>query len=222
MHKENTRIPMLLFSLFAIGALVRLFTNNLLISTDLIYASGHRQVYPGTRTPEDTVKSFYLFIDNGLYDKAWEISLEPDWTGGMCSISYLDAVKSDPSLFAGWTKKEDFEERLKKELGITGLSITLNDIQTHRLKAKGAKCIDSELVEMVTDHHELKDIYTIKATGKMLGACSIFKWEKDLVVLNINEKYKVLLNGTKQKNSFFYNSWFSNLEHIGNLRGDDS
>ncbi len=195
-----------------IGIVVRLASGHALISHSLVYSPGTRNVLPGTATPEDTARSFYMFINEGEYELAWDISIEPDWLGDSSAL-YKLAVESSPSSFAGWTAKTDFTERLVMELGKKGSWIRLNNIS-----AQKTEYTLDPLRDDITKALHPEKIHTIRVQGHLLGACSIFRWEKDVVVLTLGGEHKILLEGTKSAKSFFYQSWFSNIERIADLR----
>ena len=210
-HHDRTIILALVLC-GVIGAVVRLASGHPLLSADLTYAPGTRNIVPGTATPEDTVRSFYMFIDAGQYEQAWDISIEPAWLGAL-TASYKAAVQASPSSFTGWTGKADFTKRLTMELGNNGTWVRLNNIYAQ----------PSELVLSPVTHELIKalhpeEVRTIRVKGHLLGACSIFRWEKDVVVLTLGGEHKLLLEGTKNVKSLFYQSWFSNIERIADLR----
>ncbi|MCP4395859.1 MAG: hypothetical protein GY801_00915 [bacterium] len=210
-HSDNTII--LFLSLFVlIGIFVRLASGYALISHSLTYSPGTRNVLPGTATPADTARSFYMFIDEGEYESAWDISIEPDWLGEAEAL-YKAAVESSPSSFSGWIGKVDFTERLAMELGKKGTWIRLNNISAQ----KAEYALDPLTDDVVKALHP-EDVHTLRVEGHLLGACSIFQWEKDVVVLTLGGEHKILLEGTKNAKSFFYQSWFSTIERIADLR----
>jgi len=220
MNRAYKRIYLLLLCIFLVGALVRALSGTTIFHSTLIYSSGKKDRLPGLKTPEAVVKSFYMFIDTGEYERAWEISLEPDWIRDRSAVTYRDEVREEPGSFSGWTEKDKFVARLIQSLGEKGKGITLNRIETHE---SGKLRID-EVIQIKNRYDSIgfDDAYSVRVSGQLLGACSIFKWEKDLVVLDIDGTYKLLLSGTKRKKTFFYQSWFSNIEHIGDLRGSSS
>ena len=220
MNRVYKRVYLLLLCTFLMGALVRVLGGNSILHNALIYSSGKKDKPPGVKTPEAIVKSFYMFIDNGEYDRAWEISLEPDWRRDRTAVTYRDEVREEPGSFPGWTGRDSFVARLTQSLGESGRGITLNNIETH----ESDKLPIDEVTQIKNRYDKIvfNEVYSVRVSGQLLGACSIFKWEKDLLVLDIDGDYKVLLGGTKRKNSFFYQSWFSNISRIGDLRGSSS
>jgi hypothetical protein len=212
---SSGKIILFLGSLFIVGSLIRIIGGNALFIPDLTYSSGKKEKFSGTKTPEATAKSFYMLIDSGNYEGAWEICLEPDWTQGE-RVTYHDEVSDNPSIIPGWSSKEGFVSRLSQEIGHRGYGITLNNIHAQRIGQ-----IDNSIISHHYGLDDIEDVVSILVNGQMLGACSIFKWEKSVIVLSIDGKYKVLLDGTKPQNSFFYQSWFSRIERIGNLRSSE-
>ncbi|HEB29846.1 MAG TPA: hypothetical protein ENI15_03085 [Spirochaetes bacterium] len=185
-----------------------------LFQSNLIYSPGKKMNPPGTNTPRDTAVSFFMLIDSGEFEQAWEMALEPDWTPGETDVSYSDEVSPGQGDFQGWTKKEDFVKRSKKEIGKGGIKIKLNNIE--------ARSVDFDQSDFESSVFYLKDFETvdkIEVRGHLLGACSIYKWDKELFVVKIDGKYKVLLSGAKKSKSLFYQLWFSNLKAHGNIKG---
>jgi hypothetical protein len=58
----------------------------------------------------------------------------------------------------------------------------------------------------------------VRARGTLLGACTIFSWQKTLPVSGEGGRFRLLLSGTKPANSLFYQEWFADLRRIGSLR----
>jgi hypothetical protein len=202
---------MLLFFL-AVGAFIRLAGGYALILPNLTYSSGSPHVLPGTETPEDTARSFYIFLDQGNYEHAWDISIEPDWIGN-APVAYKTEVVPSLATFAGWTNKTTFMTRLNRELGVNGIWLKLNNLQAQRLDRQ----VDGFAQELV-ERLDPEDVYVVRVRGHLLGACSIFQWEKEVPVIKIGGAYKVLLAGTKKAKTLFYQSWFTNIERIGDLK----
>ena len=184
-----------------------------MLFTRLIYAPGQKVRYPGNRTAEDTVTSFYMAIDSGDYERAYELVLEPRWTGVQEPATYREAVEEDPVLFKTWTTEEEFLQRMKSEVGAGGSGITLKGVDARILEP-----VETVTYEDIYGISDVRGAYRVEASGNILGACSIFTWRKELVVLQIGKGYRVLLSGTKDKNSYYYQSWFTGFERVGNLR----
>ena len=214
MTKKVSPGLLILVFLLTLGLFIRLLGGVPIISTDLVYSPGKSQNPTGSKTPEDAAKSFYVFIDNGAYEKAWELSLEPDWTGGAGAYGYREEISSSGKAFMGFTGKETFVKRLNEELGNAGSGITLRSIDAEVIEP-----IDPSIFGESYGLKNVRDAFRVRAKGNILGACTIFRWEKEFIVLGFGKGYKVLLSGTKNKNSYFYQSWFSNIERIGDLRG---
>lgn len=213
--KVSPGLFMLIF-LFAAGVFIRILGGVSIINTDIVYSPGERQKPTGSKTPEEVVRSFYIFIDSGEYEKAWEISLEPDWTGGTGGSGYRDEVSSSGKDFMGFTGKETFVKRLNEEIGSAGSGITLRSIEAEIIEP-----INTSVFSEFYGVKNVRDAFRVRAKGNILGACTIFRWEKELIVLGLGKGYNVLLSGTKGKNSYFYQTWFSNIERIGDLRGSE-
>lgn len=199
--------------LFAAGVFIRLLSGSSVLHTDLVYSPGRKEKPPGSRTPADAVKSFYLYLKSGDYEKAWEISLEPDWADRGGGVEFRDEVSGSGRQFSGWTGKEAFVQRMKAELGPFGSKINLRAVEAEIIGV-----LDAAPFAEAYGFDKLENAFMVKAWGNLLGACSVFRWEKELVVLEVGKRYRVLLGGTKPKNSWFYQSWFSNLTMVGTLR----
>jgi len=221
--------PFFLGIVFILGFFIRILSGSPAIHTDLVYSPGIRQKPPGTRTPGDTAVSFYMLLDNGQYEQAWELVLEPDFVGTGRVAEFSEQVEADPGDFHGWTDKERFAERMKQELGPGGTGITLKNIRVDSVDLIDFAQYESKhplqwnLLKESSIQGSLlpraEGVYFVDVSGSLLGACTIFRWDKQIVVLRIDKEYRLLLSGTKSAKSFFYQSWFSNIEKIGNLRG---
>ncbi len=206
-------IPAVLFLCFVVfGAFLRVVGGNRIILRDLIYSPGVQTTFPGTKTPENTARSFYLYIDRGEYDRAWELSLEPDWTGSDTEELFFREVAEDPKGFSGWTPKERFVERNTWELGADGTGITLKSVEARILRA-----VDMEELAGSYGVDDIEKAYLLKVTGRLLGSCSLLRFSTNLIVLVINGENRVFLSGTKPKDSYFYQTWFSEIEISGSI-----
>jgi hypothetical protein len=199
--------------LFLLGAIARLAGGDALVSTTLVYARSVPEEIPGNRTPEDTVRSFYLMLDRGLYEEAWSITVEPDWAG-RAYVPYKEAVTAGAGSVAP-TPKEQFVERLQAELGYGGVWLKLHGVDAHRAADSARSAAGFPIAGL-----EAEPVCRVDAEGQLLGACTIFRWSKALEVVEVPGKngYRVLLEGTKRANSLFYQEWFTNVERIGTLR----
>ena len=65
MDKRKVTIPLILLLFLVLGIFLRLASGHPLLSASLTYSPGTRNILPGTATPEDTARSFYIFIDEG-------------------------------------------------------------------------------------------------------------------------------------------------------------
>lgn len=209
---RSTAIAAVFTALILVGVALRALSGNEIVLTTLIYSPSEKVRYPGSRTPEDTVKSFYLSIDNGDYERAYSLILEPRWTEE--PASYREAVVVEDNIFRGWTEEEEFLRRLKYENGIKGSGITLNSVNAHVVEE-----LEAGPYFNAFDIAGLRSAFGVEVHGNILGACSIFSWRKELTVLQIGRRYRVLLDGTKEADSFYYQSWFTGFEKIGDIRG---
>jgi len=193
------------------GTALRVLSGHEILLSSLIYAPSVKVRYPGSRTPEDIAVSFYLSIDNGDYERAYELILEPRWTDA--PASYRDAVEAENRQFKGWTEEREFLKRMRHEIGPGGSGIKLNSVRAHVLYE-----LDPDLYARAFGISGLRSAYSVNVEGSILGACSIFSWKKELTVLQMGRRYKVFLDGGKEANSFYYQSWFAEFEKIGDLR----
>jgi hypothetical protein len=207
-------VSVLLLLLLATGVLLRGAGGGPVVFTTLIYAPGLRVEYPGTRTAEDTVKSFYLAVDSGDYGKAYGIILEPDWSAGEGPAPFREAVEARPGSIPGWTPEEEFLRRMEDEIGAGGTGITLRSVEARVLEE-----FDPRAYAGIPGVQDIRNGFKVEASGNILGACSIFTWKKELVVLQVGKQYRLLLSGTKNKNGYYYQSWFSEFEQVGAIRG---
>lgn len=159
-------------------------------------------------TPEGAAASFYQFVQQGEYGKAWNVALEPDWPGAR-DASYLHAVAATDRP-AGWTVQDQFVRRCSDDIGS---GIKLNAIQVDRLESPP----DSPEARAVRRLGASR-LFGVHASGQMLGACLIYRWDRTLVVAEIGGRCKVVLPGTRAARSLFHQEWFSNLSLVGSLR----
>jgi hypothetical protein len=197
--------------LFLGGAAARLAGGDALISTTLVYARSVPEEIPGTRTPEDTVRSFYLMLDRGLYEDAWAIAVEPDWAG-RAYVPYREEVTPGAGATAP-TPREQFVRRLNSELGYGGVWLKLHGVAARRVGDPTPPPAALPIAGM-----NAESAVRVRADGRLLGACTIFGWTKELEVLRVEGGYRVLLEGTKRPSGLFYQEWFTNVEKIGTLR----
>ena len=208
------------------GGLLRAAAGGGLLSSNLVYSAPVRQAAPGSSTPADAVRSFYLSLDRGEYAAAWGLSREPDYTGSGNAL-YRSAVTGEGAAPRGWTSREAFVSRLTDELGHGGVWLRLADVQT--AEVAGASAPEDPGASAREDPGEVvakagggpggsKATAVVRAEGTLLGACTIFHWEKVLPVAREREGWRVLLPGTKQANSLFYQEWFANVRKVGTLR----
>jgi len=206
-------IPVVLLLCFVVfGAFFRVIGGNRIILSELVYSPGVQTTFPGTKTPENTARSFYLYIDRGEYGCAWELSLEPDWTGGDTEELFFREIAEDPEGFSGWISKERFIERMNWELGADGTGVTLKSVEARILRA-----VDTEKIARIYGIDDLEKAYLLEVTGRLLGSCSLLRFRTNLIVLVIDGENRVFLSGTKQKDSYFYQTWFSGIEVSGSI-----
>jgi hypothetical protein len=207
----------------AAGAASRLLSGNALLHTDLVYSPAQKERIPGAFSPESAARSFYLYVDAGMYDKAYEIILEP-----ARSRSGSPEEGKGSGRFPGWTTLEDFVDRMNKELGPGGTNIRLGSIRAGQpepfdsVRVSNANIGGSDSAQadtLLSRVTRLEGAYRVAVDGHMLGACSVFRWEKELIVVKSDGQYKVLLDGAKGGPGFSYRSWFENIEKLSDLKG---
>jgi hypothetical protein len=210
----------LLIGVIVLGAAVRFVGGVPLLQTDLLMTSDGSVSAAGAAAagagegvgaaaPELAAVSFYSFLQRGDYKKAWEVAIEPDWPGSF-GASYQQEVAPSPRA-AGWTTQADFVRRCADDIG-SGMK--LNGITVVRLPSPPESPEGRAVAALGASR-----IYGVRASGHMLGACLIYRWDRDLVVAEIGGRYKVVLPGTKAARASFHQDWFSNLSLLGSLRG---
>jgi hypothetical protein len=210
-----------LIGVIALGAAVRLVGGVPLLQTDLLMSPEGTGAAAGTGAgagaapeaaagaPELAAASFYSFLQQGEYGKAWEVSLEPDWADAR-TASYVKEI-APSSHASGWTTETDFVRRCAEDIGSSAMK--LNSIEVVRLPSV-PETPEGKAVSALG----VSRLYGVRARGHMLGACMIYRWERDLVVAEIDGRYKVVLPGTKAARASFHQEWFSNLSLVGSLR----
>jgi hypothetical protein len=228
--------PVALAAALLVGVLLRAAAGVGLLSSNLVYSTPVLQAAPGAGTPADAVRSFYLLLDQGDYAAAWRLSREPNYTGSG-NAPYRCAVTGGDAAPRGWTPREAFVRRLTDELGRGGVWLRLAEVQAEEVTgAQAAELPAAEAAEAAeaagaaeeaeaaqaaaaaASASGLKAAAVVRAQGKLLGACTIFHWEKLLPVAREGSGWRVLLPGTKQANSLFYQEWFANVRKVGALR----
>ena len=199
-------LPLILGAI-AIGSIARLSSGTPVLQTDLLPSENTAAPAP-IGTPESAVLSFYGLIAKGEYEKAWELSVEPVWKGAR-ETAYRDAVQAAAAP-EGWTQEKEFVSRCAEDIGD---GMKLNGIRAVTLSAAP----DSPEARAVAarTHARLSGVH---ASGQMLGACLVYRWDKDLAVAEVDGTYKVVLPGTRAAKSFFHQSWFSNMALLASLR----
>lgn len=220
MERAARIIPVIVSVVFLAGTGIRIAGNKAVLSADMVYRAAGEVAFPGTKTPADAAVSFYMYIDRGMYDKAYEISIEPDFTEEG-PAAFKEAVEGGPVYYRGMTGKEEFVDRLEFELGRKGMWIKLHNIRGEVLD--GPCPLPEWLLQAegaVFDKRSGADTCVpLRVTGHLLGACTIFSWEKTLPVVETNEGWKVVLPGTKREKQFYYQDWIMNIVKIFDLRG---
>jgi len=202
-------VPLILGAL-AVGTALRAFSGTPLFQTDLApVASGGSTADQGS--PEAAVAAFYAAVGAGDYDRAWELSLEPRWAGA-ARAGFSDAVGTSPAA-DGWTAQQDFVSRCRDDIGD---GLRLNGVQVQRTP-DAPETAEAEVAAGLAGAR----LFSVHASGQMLGACVIYRWDRDLAVARIDGRYRVVLPGTKERKTFFHQAWFSNLTFVASLRATD-
>ena len=213
MNSKNV-VRLILAAALAAGVLVRGLSGLSILSATMVYSSEKKEPYPGLRSPEAVVKSFYRFADEGKFDKAWEISREPQWLKEGTRVIYTDEIMApEEGGFYGFTSVENFVKRYRMELGYGGSWIKLSNIKT-RLNTSPAIAPHPEVLRALNP----EKLYQVEVKGHLIGACTIFSWEKAVIVAEKGGDFYALLPGTKQAKAFYYQAWFDSIEKIASLR----
>ena len=195
-----------------LGVLLRAAGGGVLLSSSLVYSAPVKQAAPGSGSPADAVRSFYILLDQGDYAAAWALAREPDYTGSG-NAPYRSEVRAAEDDRRGWTPREAFVSRLNDELGYGGVWLRLAEVQAEEVTAEEAAAHGAW---PATGGSQV--VAAVRAQGTLLGACTIFHWEKVLPITRAGGRYRVLLPGTKQADALFYQEWFANVRKIGTLR----
>jgi hypothetical protein len=201
--------PLLLAGALAAGAAIRLAGGLPLVGTDLVFGAPAAAAPVARGSPEQAVLSFYERLRDGDWAGAWDLSVEPSWPGA-ARAAWGDEVAAAgrPS---GWTTKDQFVRRCGEEIGS---GIRLNGVAAGAGNARAA-----EAGREVAASLGAAGVRGVHVSGHMLGACLIYRWEKDLEVAEVGGRWKVLLPGTKAARAPFHDAWFSGVTLIGSLRG---
>ncbi len=221
MVRTVTFIPLILGVSFFVGIGLRIVGEKPIFSGDMVYRAAGEVAFPGTETPEDTAVSFYMYIDRGMYKKAYDISIEPDFYSADKPAPYKEMVAAGEEQFQGLIGKEEFVDRLHFELGPRGHWIKLHNIRGKLLEEPCSvstrlkeKAVAAGMLSGKTGHR----CYPVRVTGHLLGACTIFSWEKVVPVISDDAGYKVVLPGTKQIKQYYYQDWIMHVIKIFDLR----
>jgi len=215
---KSLSIFLFIIVIITAGAILRLTTGHTVFSADLAYISTVPEGLALNLEPAETaVRDFYISLDKGDYDSVWNSVIEFKWNkeGNDGRISHRDEISPETGNFAGFTEKEDFIKRCIWEIGKGGYNLRLNNISAELCDPGDGKK-HAYLLSRLPDSYD--DVYTITAQGHMLGACTIFSWRKELLVIRTGDVYKIVLEGRKKADSFFYSSWFADIKKIMDLR----
>ncbi len=208
----RARLILLLPAALALGLVIRAAGGAAIFPSAIVYAAGGPESVPGAQTPEDAARSFYLLLASGEYGKAWELALEPDWSNG-AEVPYRSDLSPSEAL-SRWTPESRFVRRLSDELG-PGSLLKLNSIQAREVQGEDGASVEPAVRKLIGE----RKIISVQADGNLVGACTVYHWDRLLPVVRTDTGYKVLLPGTKAAKALFYQSWFANVRQIGALRG---
>ena len=211
---------LILFAVFAVGAAIRFSFSIPLIITELVYKPSVNEIIPKAKDPESIVRRFYMLIDTGRYQEAYELVLEPDWVESGRPAAYRDAVIASSESYYGMVSNEEFIDRSRGEMGPRGIFFSLSHIRSSTIR-------DSEEKlpwENVINYPDYRELYHVRASGDFLSSCAIYRWEKDLLVIKTETGYRIILDGTKESKESYYLTWlnFSEKKLIKYLKSKDA
>ena len=211
MKKHIFKVYFILF--LVLGAIIRIVSEGDLIFSDLVYIKKSRVEDINVSSPIDVVIAFYSYIDSGQYEKAWEISVEPEWIKESPGNLYKQKIEADCSNFNGFTSKEDFVRRSRDEIGPAGSWLSIQNIEAEPVQES-----PTGIKNCVKDALNNARAYTVLVRGQILGACGIYEWRKYVTVFEIDGRYRILLPGEKKAKALFYQEWFGGIKKIADLR----
>lgn len=216
----KNKAGLLLFAVFLAGAVIRFSFSVPLIITELVYKPPAAGIIPKAGNPESTVRRFYMLIDAGRYEEAYDLILEPDWVESDRPAPYRNEVSASPEGYYGIVSKEEFIDRSRGEMGPRGIFFSLSHIRSSVLKDIEAKLPWEDVI----NYPEYKEASIVKAWGDFLSSCAIYRWEKELTVIKTDTGYRIILDGTKKSKENYYLTWlnFSEKKLIKYLKSRDA
>jgi hypothetical protein len=179
-----------------------------LVATDLVFEGPADAPPAPAGSPELAAQSFYAALAAGDWASAWDVSVEPAWPQAG-TAAWTDEVAAGESP-AGWTARDAFVQRCRDDIGS---GIRLNSVTaTPGSRQRGRAGLD------LARALGARRVAAVHVSGHMLGACLIYRWEKDLEVAEMGGRWKVILPGTRPARQGFHREWFSDVTLIGSLR----
>ena len=214
---RRMKLRYILAAAIFIGVAFRIGTDVPVFITELVYQPPAGGIIPSAGNPENTVKRFFMLADNGRYEEAWDLVIEPDWVEADRPAPYRSRIAASAGSYQGLVSKDEFCSRLTGEMGPKGIFLSLSHIKASELKAEPLSLPFPDIVE----YPEYSDAYMFKARGDYLASCAIYRWEKVLPVLKTADGYKIVLEGTKNAKENYYLIWlnFAEKKLIKSLRG---
>jgi|GEM_PF-1476550 len=157
----------------------------------------------------DSVLRFYRLIDDGKYTEAYQLCLENKWQ-----------VSNDTGAsIVGLVTQEEFVQTLTQEIGPQGLGqdiiqITVTDVRPFATAGQDlSKHPELQTLRYLSPLQQVKNIYLVTVQGALLGRCSQWNWEKQLVVAHLKstsgENWRLLLPGKSDARFPHYVAWFT-------------
>ncbi len=149
------------------------------------------------------VLDFYRAVDKGRYVEAFQISLENHWQVG--ETPTVDRL----------THEDEFVAALDKELGAKGMGLNIVAIQpvtqTVVLRSEIDSAVYPELavLDVLPAGAKAAELGRVQLTGTLLGRCSRWNWERDVLVVNLpGQGWRVLLPGVRKAFRPHNADWF--------------
>lgn len=153
----------------------------------------------------ETVRKFYEAADRGLYKEAYQLALENKW----------QAKAPDTYALAGLTSQDEFVHALTEQWGDNGVDLTINEMDLLSASPLGTnRPLPSEWPELYTladlpADTLVEDIYEVQIHGSLMERCSLWQWDKRLLVAKLTPgEWKVLLPGIPDNRISHIQVWF--------------
>ena len=199
------------------GAAFRLGSSVPLFLTELVYQPPSGGIIPNAKSPESAAKRFYMLLDDGQYEEAYRLVVEPDWVEGDKPAPYRHSVAASADSYQGLVSKDEFLSRAAGEMGPRGIFFSLSHIKAVEEKNSEAVLPYEEVIEYPA--YSSSSVVNVK--GDYLASCAVYRWEKNIPVIKTASGYKLVLEGTKREKENYYLTWlnFAEKKLIKSLRG---